>query len=151
MDINKTGVIAIGHNDGLLIRENNKWKSLTEENSELKLSTVRAVRFTDNENLYIGYGGGYGNGGFSILKDSKWTHFNKTNSKVPDNMVRDIEIGKKGVIWMATNNGVIKLEGDTISPIYFRNGAFANTILDISIENDIVWIATNFGLIKYVP
>ena len=96
----------------------------------------------------MGNRGGFGGGGFSIIDDDKWRHFNKTNSNVPDHMVRDIEIDKNGVIWMATNNGAIKKEGKTITPILFREGMFQNTILDIAIENEIVWIATNFGLIK---
>lgn len=151
IDINRKGIIAIGHNDGLLIFENSTWKSLTEENSELTISTVRAVRFSEDDNLYIGYGGGYGDGGFSILKDNNWVHFSKKNSEIPDHMVRDIEIGKNGVIWMATNDGLIKFDENKLTPIYFRKGNYANVILDIILDDDNLWIATNFGLIKYVP
>ena len=148
LDISDDGVIAIGHNGGLIVKKDEKWTTHTTDNSELQLGTVRAVKYTDSGQLYVGYGGGFGGGGFSIIDGDKWTHFNKTNSKVPDHMVRDIEIGKNGVIWMATNNGVIKKEGKTITPILFREGMFQNTILDIAIENETVWIATNFGLIK---
>lgn len=148
LDISADGAIAIGHNGGLIVKEGEKWTTHTTDNSELQLGTVRAVKYTDSGQLYVGYGGGFGGGGFSIIDDDKWRHFNKTNSNVPDHMVRDIEIDKNGVIWMATNNGVIKKEGKTITPILFREGMFQNTILDIAIENEIVWIATNFGLIK---
>ena len=89
-----------------------------------------------------------GNGGLSIIENEKWTHFNKTNSKIPDHMIRDIEIDQNGTIWMATNNGMIKMVDDKIEPIYFREGMYKNTILDITIEGNIIWVATNFGLIK---
>ncbi len=49
---------------------------------------------------------------------------------------------------MATNNGMIKMVDDKIEPIYFREGKYKNTILDIAVEGNIVWVATNFGLIK---
>lgn len=148
IDTYKNGSIAIGHNSGLLVSKNDKWNSYNEENSELRLGTIRAVKFLDDGSLVVGYGGGFGDGGFSIVKNDKWKHYNKTNSKVPDHMVRDIEIDQNGVIWMATNNGVIKMDGKKITPILFREGMYKNVILDIALENDTIWIATNFGLIK---
>lgn len=151
MDFSSSGTIAIGHDKGLLVSEKGKWKSYTEENSELKLGTVRAVKFDGKGKLYIGYGGGFGSldkGGFSILENDTWKHYNKSNSDVPDLMVRDIEIDAKGVLWMATNNGVIQMEGDVITPHFFREGKFMNVISDIAIEEYAVWVATNFGLIR---
>lgn len=147
MDISENGEIAIGHNSGLLIYSNGKWESFDDENSELQLSVVRAVKYIDNK-LFVGYGGGMGNGGLSIIDNGKWTHFNKTNSKIPDHMVRDIEVQDNGTIWMATNNGMIKMVDGVIEPIYFREGMYKNTILDIAINGKIIWVATNFGLIK---
>ena len=148
IDVFNNGSIAIGHNIGLLIFKNDKWDTFTEENSDLRLGTVRAVKFLDNGDLIVGYGGGFGDGGFSIIHKDKWKHFNKTNSKIPDHMVRDIEIDSKGVVWMATNNGLIKFENGNIEPILFRQGMYMNVILDIAIQDKIIWIATNFGLIK---
>ena len=148
MDINSNGDIAIGHNSGLLIKKGDEWQNLNKENSELRLGTVRAVKFTEDHKLIVGYGGGFGDGGFSIIENEKWTHYNKTNSKVPDHMVRDIEIGKNGVIWMATNNGLIIMKGEEIMPVLFRDGMFKNVIFDIEIDENKIWIATNFGLIR---
>jgi len=148
MDISSNGDIVIGHNSGLLIKKGDNWKNLNKENSELILGTVRGVKFTKDNKLIVGYGGGFGDGGFSIIENEKWTHYNKTNSKVPDHMVRDIEIGANGDIWMATNNGIIIMKGEEIIPVLFRDGMFKNVILDIEIDENKVWIATNFGLIK---
>jgi len=148
MDIASNGNIAIGHNSGLLIKKGDEWQNLNKENSELRLGTVRGVKFTKDNRLIVGYGGGFGDGGFSIIENEKWKHFNKTNSKVPDHMVRDIEIGENGVIWMATNNGLIIMKGEEIMPVLFREGMFKNVILDIKLDGKEVWIATNFGLIK---
>ena len=147
ININSNNDIAIGHNEGLLVYQNKKWTSYTEENSELRLSTVRAVKFIENK-LFIGYGGGFGDGGFSILLENKWTHYNKTNSNLSDHMVRDIEIDSKGNIWMATNFGLIKFHDNVITPIFFNKGKYTNVIKDIFIQDEIIWLATNIGLIK---
>ncbi|MGX7666491.1 hypothetical protein [Flavobacterium pedocola] len=148
--INSNGDIAIGHNEGLLVKQNNTWKNYTEENSELKLSTVRAVKFINNS-LFVGYGGGYGNGGFSIVNNNKWRHFNKGNSDISDHMVRDIEIDQKGTVWMATNFGLLKFQDNKIVPVFFNEGKYTNVIMDIFIDKEVLWLATTTGLIKYVP
>lgn len=151
LDVSAENLIAIGHNSGLLIGKENNWKSYEEETDKLQLSTVRAVKFIDKNKLVIGYGGGFGNGGFSIKENDKWTHFNKTNSKISDHMVRDIEIDQNKTLWMATNDGLVKFtEKGELTSILFREGFYKNTILDINIDNEnVLWIATNFGLIKF--
>lgn len=151
IDISADNVIAIGHNSGLIIGKENNWKSFDEEINRLQLSIVRAVKFLNDNKLIIGYGGGFGNGGFSVKEGEKWTHFNKSNSKISDHMVRDIEIDTNNTLWMATNNGLVKFtEKGELTSILFREGMYKNTILDISIDNDnVLWIATNFGMIKF--
>ncbi len=148
MDINSNGDLAIGHNSELLIKKGDDWFDLNKENSELRLGTVRGVKYIKDNKLIVGYGGGFGDGGFSIIENDLWTHYNRTNSNVQDHMVRDIEIGENGAIWMATNNGIIRMMGEEITPIMFREGMFKNVVLDIEIDRGNVWIATNFGLIR---
>jgi len=49
---------------------------------------------------------------------------------------------------MATNNGMIKIIGNEIEPIYFRRGIYKNTLIDTAIHDHKIWVATDFGLIK---
>lgn len=151
LDISSTNEIAIGHNEGLIIGSDNKWQSYSEETDKLQLSVVRAVKFITSTKLIIGYGGGFGNGGFSVKENDHWKHYNKSNSKISDHMVRDIEIDGNNTAWMATNNGLIKFtENEELTSILFRDGMYKNTILDINIDNEnTLWIATNFGLIQF--
>lgn len=150
IDISPNNTIAIGHNDGLIIGTEKKWEIFNEEKDKLQLSVVRGLKFISNEKLIIGYGGGMGNGGFSIKDGEKWKHYNKSNSKISDHMIRDIEKDKKGNYWMASNNGLTKLASNgEIKSILFREGMYRNTILDISTENNTIWIATNFGVIEF--
>lgn len=152
MDIRKDGTIAVGGTLKLLIGTNGKWKKYTEKNSELQLGTIRSLKFRPDGALIIGYGGGFGGGGFSILSNNfkKWTHYNKSNSRIPDHMIRDIEFDGTNY-WMASNNGLVRKDNITMSAIFFREGMFKNVIMDIALEGNTVWIATNFGLIKYKP
>ncbi|QTE21054.1 two-component regulator propeller domain-containing protein [Polaribacter cellanae] len=143
IDINSNNTIAVGHNKGLLIQKDDKWTSFTERNSELQ-SYVRSLKYVGND-LYIGYGGNL-KGGFSKVRNDEWTHINKENSDLPDNMIRDIEIDAKGNFWMASNNGLIKISKNKITPIHFRNKGDA--ILDITIEGNVVWVATLFGFFE---
>lgn len=149
IDINSNNTIAIGHNDGLIVGTENKWTIFIEEEDKLQLSVVRGLKFVSNEKLIIGYGGGMGNGGFSIKDGETWKHYNKTNSTISDHMIRDIEMDDKGNYWMASNNGLVMLTPDgNIKSILFREGMYKNTILNIAIENNNLWIATNFGIIE---
>lgn len=148
IDVSQNDIIAVGHNDGLLIGTEKKWKIFKEEKEKLQLSVVRSLKFISDTTLIIGYGGGFGNGGFSVKNKEKWTHYNKLNSKMPDNMVRDIEFDGKGDYWMATNNGLAAFSKGGLKSMFFRNGIFKNVLLDICTEDNIVWIATNFGVIK---
>jgi len=153
IDFDENGNVVLGLTGSLMLRKDGKWKTLTEENSELKLGTVRGVKFMKNGDLFIGYGGGFGDGGFSILNDNKWKHFNKNNSVIPDHMVRDFEVDDYGNIWMATNNGLFEIKkGGLFKPFLFdKRGLGYNTIMDISIDkNNTVWLATTFGLVKIV-
>ena len=65
-------------------------------------------------------------------------------------MIRDIEYDGKNY-WMASNNGLVKKDGASISAVFFREGMFANVISDIALEGKILWIATQFGLVRYEP
>ena len=153
VDVSDKGVIALGFGRpdcGLLLYENGKWESFSEETSPLVLNVVRALKFTEDGALIIGYGGGFGDGGFSVKKGKKWTHYNKSNSGISDHMVRDIEFDGKNY-WMATNNGLVKFDGKKVTSVLFRKGMFQNVINEIAIKDGTLWITTNFGLIQYVP
>jgi ligand-binding sensor domain-containing protein len=148
LDVSKNGQIAVGCDICLLLCDGDKWRTLVENNSELQLGTVRSVKYMDDGSLYIGYGGGFGKGGFSILNNGAWKHFNKNNSALPDQMVRDIKVTGKGVIWMATNDGLAEIENGNIKALKFWPGRFANAILGIAIDKDgSVWAVTPRGLV----
>lgn len=147
--VDNDGTIAVGHNNGMIIKRNGKWKFYRVKKNENKLQNyVRSLKYLKKGKLFIGYGGNL-DGGFSILENENWTHYNKKNSKLSNNMVRDIEIDKNGNLWLATNDGLNKVDlNGKITPIYFYEGNNITMIADIAVEGNVIWVATSFGLIK---
>ena len=146
--VNKKGDLAIGLNEGLIIRKENDFKVYKANDNELQLSVVRGLKYIDNDKLIIGYGGGFGKGGFSIKEGKKWTHYNRENSKIANHMVRDIEVDSENTFWMATNEGLSYYKEGNVDTAFFREGRMKNTIMDVAIFKDEIWVATNFGIIQ---
>ena len=146
--VSNNGELAVGHNRGLIIIKEGEFEIFEVKEGELQLSVVRGLRYMDDDKLIIGYGGGRGNGGFSIKAGSEWTHYNRDNARIVDHMVRDIEVDKDNIYWMATNEGLTFLREGIADTVFFREGRMKNTIMDIAIHENEIWVATNFGVIQ---
>ena len=80
------------------------------------------------------------------------TIFDTTNSNMTDPDLWSIAVDSRGNKWMGTSkNGLVKFDGKNVTPVFFREGKYKNVIMDIAIEDGTLWIATNFGLIRYIP
>lgn len=64
--------------------------------------------------------------------------------------IRDLQIDKNGVLWIATqSNGVyLYKDGKIMSHITTQNGLSSNNCHRILLDNDFSWIATNNGISK---
>lgn len=90
--------------------------------------------------------------GLTIFNENEWIVYNKYNSPLEGNWIDDIEIDYSGSIWLATDNGVAKLNSWGEWEIYNSSNTpmESNSINDILIDNDgSIWIATNEGLYQY--
>ncbi|MFD0763993.1 hypothetical protein ACFQZI_03970 [Mucilaginibacter lutimaris] len=146
--VNPNGDIAIGLNSGLFLYHNKQFKLLNSDNSELQLDVVMAVKYAPDGSLYIGYNGGLGKGGFSILKNDRWTHFNTSNSKLPDQTVRGFEFAENDT-WLATNSGLIKLHNKQWSLKKFTSSRW-EAILGMAVNKDgTMLIAEPEGFISF--
>jgi ligand-binding sensor domain-containing protein len=143
----ETGEIAVGLNiNELLIKKEDTWISYTTDSSELQ-QYVKSLIY-DHEKLIIGYGGSKV-GGFSTLdKNGEWKHFNSENTTLSNNSVRDIKKDINGDLWLATNKGINMFNHKILTPYYF--GESLNVVMDITVEKNIIWLATRFGLVKIV-
>lgn len=148
IDFGPENSMAVGCNDGLLLFDGAKWKKLNEYNSKLQLSVVRALKYMPTGELYIGYDGGPRSGGFSVLKKERWENYDAHNSKLPDQSIKDIVFTPNNVIWMATGNGLLKIEGNKWNVIKLTKSD-PEYISGLAAYHNILWVATTGELIKY--
>ena len=78
--------------------------------------------------------------------------YDTSNSGLIDNDLWAVVVDHDGNKWLGTlKYGSVKKDGDDIFAVFFREGMFKNVIPDIDLEGKTLWIATNFGLIRYEP
>ncbi|MCF8296268.1 MAG: hypothetical protein K9J13_01880 [Saprospiraceae bacterium] len=145
--VDTSGNIAIGHDGGLLLRKNGKWNSFKESKNKLQ-NSVKSLLFLKSGELIIGYGAAV-HGGFSVYFNDVWTHYNVENNTMPDNTVKKIVIDDNGTVWMVTYDGLVRYK-DGKTEIHKLVNGIRNVYLDIAIEDKTIWIATFFGVIKYI-
>lgn len=84
------------------------------------------------------------NGNKSIIKEQHG---------LASDMVRDFEISENGDVWVATLTGLSKItyhEGDAeVHTFREEDGLISNEVLDVSVYEDQVWLATNSGVQKF--
>ncbi len=107
--------------------------------SSLKDKKIIAIKEYNN-NLWLGT-----NDGLFSYKDSL-KHYGKRKVKV-----YDILIQKDGVLWAATNNGVVKIESDgTIKYLEKKDGLPSNLVYTMAQDSSKnLWFGTAQGLSKY--
>jgi ligand-binding sensor domain-containing protein len=144
--VDTAGNIAIGHEEGLLLRKDGQWKTFKASNNKLQ-NSVESVLFLKSGELFIGYGAA-AHGGFSIYLNGVWNHFNVENNKMPDNTVKKILLDDDGTLWMITFDGLVRYK-DGKTETYKLANVYRNVYIDMAIEDKTIWIATFFGVIRY--
>ena len=109
-----------------------------------QVNAVNDIAFDSLNNKWVATGFG----GLAKLTGNTWSHFDTLNSNIPSNLVRTIAIDKRNIIWIATNKGIGRYDGnnwikyDTITLVY---------VFGIVVDNNNVkWMASlGNGLVKY--
>jgi ligand-binding sensor domain-containing protein len=80
-----------------------------------------------------------------------WKNYTTQNSAIPTNNLSKIRIDKFNNKWVATtNNGLIKYDGNTFNVYNISNsGIPSNTINEILINDNIVWVGTTHGIGRF--
>ncbi len=89
--------------------------------------------------------------GLICYNDFTWTLYNSTNSPLPSDKIRDINIRSDNSKWIATTGGLVQIK-DTIWTIFTssNSGLPSNDINALDFEQDgTVWIATLNGLVQF--
>ena len=104
---------------------------------------TREVKVFGN-NIWIGNGSG-----LAVYNGKKFKPIAYTNEFFNGANITVIETDSEGNIWLGTQgNGLLKYDGLKFTTYRKENGLPSNFILDILIDNNGVWIATQKGLVK---
>lgn len=77
-------------------------------------------------------------------------HFTEEDGLV-DNSIKDLLIDKEGYLWIATNNGISKYDGNTFKNIYKSDGLLNNRVWALACDDNNIWVGCyQGGLIKIV-
>ncbi len=83
--------------------------------------------------------------GIVVWKNSQWTQLTTSNSSIPTNSIYDLAVDHAGVLWMATQIGLVSWNGTTFStksvPVEL-SAAFYDIEIDSS---DNKWVASGYG------
>ncbi len=86
----------------------------------------------------------------SLQSVNNYIHYS-TDQNLPSNIVHDILADSMGILWMATEQGVVRFNGQYFQYFDQSNGLSDNDVLRlIPAANDELWIATNNGLPAYI-
>jgi len=88
------------------------------------------------------------NGTLSV--SGRWQEFNTSNSCLPSNTIRCLEIDRNNNLWIGTDNGLVFYDGSNwiIYNTINSNIPF-NVILSVACEDDTVWVGSGGALAKF--
>lgn len=90
--------------------------------------------------------GGYRTGGASVIRSRQTTHFGERDG-LQDGAVHDIVQDSKRVIWLASDDGLFRFEGERWRPVSLGNDAPPGPVLSIRVaRDDTLWVVTPAGV-----
>ena len=153
-------------NNGLLMFDNTNWESFTVANTAggLTSNRINHITFDSHDNLWISTNGG---GLVRKTPNNEWMSFrlgdveslDPTDMVVfPSDEVNFVNQDNRGNYWIATNNGLVRIEfeGENFKMSVYRTVQFSrllsNHITSIQFDprnGDVMWIGTRGGLVSF--
>ncbi|MBP6184255.1 MAG: hypothetical protein KA479_04890 [Saprospiraceae bacterium] len=147
ISVDRNGVIWFGTFNGLVKFDNGEWVEYNTNNSQIPSNNVRKVFLDNNNIIWVAT-----EGGISKFDNKNWIVFNTTNSELPSNSVACVTGDKSGNIWIGTNEvkgkgGLAKIDNSGFWTVYTKENSKlpTNTIWEIEVENNIIWLGHNNG------
>jgi len=122
------------------------WQTFTTEDG-LPDSSIRAIRVTD-DGVWVGT-----DGGLALREDGTWRSWSAADG-LPDAPVTAIDVdARTGDTWLGTwGRGLVRFTGGRFDRFtQFNSGLAGDLILDIVVDDGIVWTATNEGISSFKP
>ena len=147
IDKTKDGMYFISTNmNGVFFYDPNSINTITANEGFEISETVNDIKVDKDGFIWAG---GL-NGLYKIENGIITSHYNKSNSNMPSDLVLDIEIDSDGSMWLIQKNHITRFYDDNFVNMTETIG-FTNTdLIDLEFDNDgTMWLATTSGLGKF--
>ncbi|MDX1627057.1 MAG: hypothetical protein R3345_00075 [Fulvivirga sp.] len=146
ISFNKDDLLTVASSEAIWMFNKNEWTEIKQNRPADHKSRIKIIKWHEDI-LIIGYNK-FGGGGFSVLMEGQWKHFNNSNTDMPATGIHNIETDDAGNIWLAGDGGIILFNEEVLKIIPIRKDDRQAYIVDISLQSESLWIASNLGLIK---
>lgn len=131
-----------------------RWLKFNISNSCLLSNSIHCLEIDKNKNLWIGT-----DEGLVFYDGTKWIIYNKSNSKIPENVILSIT-SEQNIIWLGMKNNIVKFDGKNWAIYNSNNSPIKNagdhgqidpviTSLKVDTRQQL-WAGTNYyGLYKF--
>ncbi len=125
-----------------------EWRLIKPTNSGIPGESVEFARFDPQGDLWVAARWPFFSEGGVAVRDHQtgiWETFANWDSPMPSQYVNDLEFGDGGVVWMATENGLVKKVGDQWTIYNMTNAPFVtNRVSEVELApNGDLWIVNS--------
>lgn len=142
--VDRQGRYWFGSSGGLsLLEEDGRFRSFGKEDG-LPHQQVLSLLPSSGESLLIGTARG-----LARLTERDGQYLIEAIPEVPEVKVRSIRAHPDGSLWLATNDGLFKLEGKQMTRFGETNGLPDNSVFCLEVSPaGVVWVGTESGLVR---
>ena len=142
---------------GVVKYDGTNWTRYNNTNTLMKSNIITDILFDSKGNLWVAstnypFIQGW-SGCLAKFTGSEWIIYTRDNSGLPSDNVSCLSIDSEDNIWIGTENGLAKFDGNNNWKVYniTNSGLPANSISRIFINNkDTLWIGTGGGLSRFI-
>lgn len=139
--------------DGLMVIEGDKTKSFTNNNTRstqrvddgLLTDYITCLAIDERSStIWVGTNAGLAS---CDLNGENWQRFTGKPS-LPNNVIRDIAIGRDGTLWVGTPSGLAAYDGEKWTTYDESNGLFQASVRSLNVQGDSLWVGTVGGTVS---
>ena len=125
-----------------LYHQTNSGYTLCQTESELLSAAIFDIAYAPNGSLWIG-----GLGGITVYKNERRVSHFTPKEGLPSVWVRSVTQGPDGTMWVGTDLGVARYDGDCWSLRHSRRWLLSDDVRDVAFDAEgTAWIATKNGV-----
>lgn len=106
---------------------------------------IRAIATAAGNKIWLGTD----KAGLFYFNGIAWNHFTRSNSKLPNDAVQDIEVDANGVVWVATLEGLVSIDSSAWTVFTKDNSTLPNNfVYAIARQGNTLWLGMSDFLVR---